>query len=275
MNAGAKFHGLGYVLCVDDDQYLTALLSFALEREGYEVRVAHNGAQALRQIKAESPAAVVLDINLPDIDGFTLCAQIRRHSRIPIILLTARQADDDVITGLGQGADDYVPKPFNMQVLVFRLRAVLNRAQGPNASAVVSERVYRVGDVTFDAQFNQVSGTRGQIQLTPIEGRILRLLLANAGQVFSADRIMELVWGYDAESTAAVVKTHVRRLRQKLETVSDQAALVITVPGMGYTVRQGLSLIRGSSDEVPDPAPLASGEYTDDRGINGSIIVGS
>jgi len=240
----------GYVLCVDDDKYLTDLLSFALEREGYTVKVANRGAQAVQLIEDEPPEAVILDVNLPDANGFSVCMQIRRHHTMPIILLTSRNADEDVMSGFRQGADDYVAKPFNMQVLLYRLRAVMKRAHALNARQRGDERLFQIGEATFDAEFNQVMGPGGPAQLTPIEGKILRLLLANAGQVFPADRIMELVWGYDAESTVAAVKTHMRRLRQKLETVAGPVEVIHTVPGMGYTYRPGLSLV----PRTPEPA---------------------
>jgi DNA-binding response OmpR family regulator len=275
MNAKRRQHGLGQILCVDDDSYLTDLLTYALEREGFVARVAHHGMQALQIIEAEPPDAIILDVNLPDVNGFNLCTQIRRNHDIPVIVLSARRAEEDVLAGFSQGADDYLAKPFSMRELVSRLRAVLKRARSDNVRQYILGRKYQIEDATFDAEYNQVTGDAGSVQLTPIEGRILQLLLVNAGQVFQADRIIELVWGYDAESSAAVVKTHIRRLRQKLETVVGDQEVIHTVPGMGYTFRQRLSVVRTTRTDVQLENVLASDTYDDGSAGAGPVAASS
>lgn len=237
------------ILCVDDDPYLTDLLSYALTREGHTVRLVHRGAEALRELALERPDLVILDGNLPDITGFELCPQIRSLYGLPVIMLTAHHADEDVLAGFANGADDYVSKPFNMQVLIYRVRAVLRRvaeaAQVPSVPEVVSANIIAVGDGLFNVQSNEIIGRDRRVKLTRIEGKVLHLLLTYEGQVFSAERILERVWGYETDSDVSVVKTHVRRLRSKMADVLGDFNLIATVPSMGYTVRaSGVRLLQ-------------------------------
>ena len=250
------------VLCVDDDSYLTDLLRYALLRDGHAVRVAHSAAEALKAVEVERPDVVILDVRLPDSDGFTLCAHLRSAYRIPVILVTARSSDEDVLVGFDRGADDYIGKPFNMQVLIYRLRAVLRRSRA-GATQTPPASSYRFGASVFNPQHNEIVGATGSVKLTPIESKILRLLLAHEGQVLSADSILEHVWDYDSESSSLVVKTHIRHLRLKLAEAIGDLAIIHTVARGGYTVRRGvpLSLREGSSMDLP----------TSDGGIPGPI----
>jgi DNA-binding response OmpR family regulator len=273
--SGESVAGLKRILCVDDDTFLTDLLAFALEREGYAVRTANRASLALQLIKADRPDAVILDVNLPDVDGLSLCGQLHRTYRLPVLLLTGRHSEDDQRAGFDQGADDYIAKPFNMQLLIYRLRSVLRRAGGMAPQVGDKQGFLQVGEAHYYAEYNQIVGREGRHQLTPIEGKILQLLVVNAGQVFPAERIMELVWSYDSESTVAVVKTHVRRLRQKLEAAVGRMEVIHTVPGRGYTYRQGLALVR-PEDRVPRRGtPIEVDDYTDARGIDSSIATSS
>ena len=187
------------VLCVDDDVHLTDLLQYALTREGYTVRVAHDGGSALRLVDMDPPDIAILDANLPDTTGFALCVQLRSGLGIPVIMLTARQGDEDQIAGLGRGADDYIIKPFNMQILIHRLRAVIQRAY-PVATLREDARSYQIGSGVFNPEHSQIVSGATVVKLTPTESKILALLLHHEGNPVPAQRIMNHVWGFDTES---------------------------------------------------------------------------
>jgi two-component system OmpR family response regulator len=226
------------VLCVDDDIYLTDLLRYALTREGYLVQVATCGAEALKIVEVDPPDVVLLDVNLPDMNGYELCARLHRGFNIPVIMLTARGTDEDALAGFSQGADDYVSKPFSMQVLMHRVHAVLRRAAVETTVIGRTKRVYQVGPGSFNAEHNHLSWNTLSAKLTVTEGKILLLLLTHEGQVFSPERIIELLWGYDTETNDSVIKTHIRHLRMKIATVLGEVPVLHTVPGIGYTCRQ-------------------------------------
>jgi DNA-binding response OmpR family regulator len=232
------------ILCVDDDIYLTELLDYALTREGFSVRVAHTATQALEAVERERPDAVVLDVNLPGADGFTLCGHFRSAMRLPVIMLTARHTEEEIISGFGQGADDYITKPFSMLVLVYRLRAVLRRARGAGAasSRAPARANYRLGDALFNAAYNEITYDGTCVKLTPTEGKILQLLLTHERQILPAERIMARVQSFDSQSEVTVIKTHIRNLRMKIARILGETPVIHTVPGSGYTLRQPLSL---------------------------------
>ncbi|HWE60277.1 MAG TPA: response regulator transcription factor [Chloroflexota bacterium] len=228
------------VLCVDDDVYLTELLEYALSREGFMVRIAHTATQALEAAERERPDVVILDVNLPGADGFTLCAHFRTVVRLPVIMLSARHTEEEVIAGFGQGADDYVTKPFSMQVLVHRLHALVRRTRAaalPGANTATRAN-YRLGEALFNAAYNEISHHDACIKLTPTEGKILHLLLSHEGQVLPAERIMSRVQSFDTQSDVTVIKTHIRNLRIKIARALGDTPVIHTVPGSGYTLRQ-------------------------------------
>ncbi len=226
------------ILCVDDDPYLTDLIQYALVRDGYDVSVAGDGATALRQVQADLPDAVLLDLNLPDVHGLALCAQLRRAGQMPVIMLTASQSDTDIVKGFQNGADDYIAKPFSMQILSYRIQAVLRRAGGAHDQAGPQKMRYELGPGIFNAEQHEVLGRGMQIKLTPIQGKILRLLLDNEGRVISSEQIMTKIWSYEAESDVSVVKTHISNLRKRLAGVLGTEDLIRTVAGLGYMLRQ-------------------------------------
>lgn len=230
------------ILCVEDDPHLGDLLLYALQREGYLAQLTSTGGSALQAIKADRPDLVLLDIQLPDADGLVLCGYVRAVHRVPVILVTGRHSDEDAVAGFAHGADDYVVKPFNMQVLLYRIRAVLRRA---GALEPLDLGSFRLGPGTFSAEQHEMCGPLGRVKLTPIESGILNLLLAHEGQVFSAARIMERVWNADGKGTATGVKTHVRRLRQKIAQAIGDLEVIQTTPGLGYVLRQGPGLLSG------------------------------
>jgi DNA-binding response OmpR family regulator len=225
---------------VDDDTYLADLLRYALTRVGYSVLLAHTGAAALRMVDAKRPDLVIADVNLPDIEGFDLCAQLRERYHLPVILLTARHMDDDVLTGFDHGAQDYVAKPFSMRVLICRVEAVLRRVSPASAERRMT-RLLRLHSGWFDTESQQVSGNGAVVKLTATESKILELLVSNSGQVLSADRIMDELWDAESDTYASVVKTHIRYLRSKLAAVFGGVTIIETVRGLGYTFQRSPS----------------------------------
>lgn len=235
---------LAKILCVDDDPYLLDLLRYALAREGFEVVTAGTGREALRRLRGEGLDLAILDVNLPDTNGFKVLASLRASSTLPVVMLTARAQDEDIVAGFGEGADDYVGKPFNVQVLVTRVRAVLRRAQAQTATAgagVPNAPVgegYQVGGAVFAPETNEVVGDGVRVRLTQTEGRILGLLFAHEGQVLAAGVIMERLWGYESESDVNVIKTHIRHLRAKIDRLPGAPQPIRTLPGVGYMAVQ-------------------------------------
>ena len=221
------------VLLVEDDADLLDLLTYALGREGYTVLTAMDGQQALKRWEADSPDVILLDANLPKIDGFEVCRRIRHEGATPIIMLTARDEEDDILHGFRVGADDYVNKPFSAKQLAARIKAVLRRAQADPYRQPVRE--VKVGNVRLDLQsYNVTSGDR-QIQLTPLEFRILYLLGVNEGRVIPYSRLVEYAWGYEG-GDSSLLKTHICHIRQKLNLSAGKNGGIRAVPGVGYSL---------------------------------------
>jgi DNA-binding response OmpR family regulator len=225
------------VLCVDDDAYLTDLLRYALTQAGFAVQVAGSGKDALAKVVAERPDLVLLDGNLPDADGFELCARFRTSWRVPVIILTARKADAEVVSAFESGADDYVTKPFTMQVLVYRVQAVLRRARRDHAPTYTDTTLYQLASGTFNVHTNEIAGPHGSVKLTRSEGKILHLLLSYQGQILSADQILERVWGHETESDPSVIKTHIRHIRLRIAEATGEPEVIQTMRGLGYRMR--------------------------------------
>jgi DNA-binding response OmpR family regulator len=220
------------VLLVDDDADLVDLMTYALRREGYTVLTALDGEQALRRWEAERPDLILLDGNLPKVDGFEVCRRIRHASETPIIMLTARGEEADVLRGLQLGADDYVTKPFSAKVLVARMKTVLDRLKkGERAQARIE-----VGDLVLDLQSHEATKGGVPVQLTPLEFRILSQLALNAGRVVPYSRLVERVWGYYDEGTSSLLKTHLSHLRKKLALPAAGPGSVKAILGVGYSL---------------------------------------
>lgn len=228
------------ILCVDDDPFLGDVLLYALQRAGLRAELATSAADAMRALAADAPDLVVLNSQLPDGDGLALCGYIQVTHRIPVIMTTTCHSDATAVAAFASGADDFVTKPFNMQVLACRIRAVLRRA---GTLAPSDPPSLRLGPGSFSAERQEVTGPLGRARLTPIESSILHLLLANQGQAFSATTIMERVWTVEGKGSTTGVKTHVRRLRQKLAATIGDLDVIQTLPGLGYVLRQGPSLL--------------------------------
>jgi len=227
------------VLIVDDDRVLADVVAFTLRREGFQIVQAHDGETALKRWNEELPDLVVLDVNLPLIDGFAVCRRIREQSDTPILLLTVRNEEDDVVRGLELGADDYITKPFSPRQLVARAQAVLRRA----GQTLPAAHRGRVGDLTLDPNRREIRVGRGNVvSLTPLEARLLDYFMLNAGQVLTAEAIIDHVWGAEG-GDRDMLRQLVRRLRGKMAQsagLSDQdaetvhSAYIETVPGLGY-----------------------------------------
>jgi DNA-binding response OmpR family regulator len=219
------------VLLVDDDPDLLAVTAFALQQAGFLVVKAADGEAALTIYERERPDLAVLDINMPRMNGFELATRLRQRSQIPLIMLTVRAEEDDVLRALGLGADDYLTKPFSPKILIARIRALLRRAEQDKETALsVGKLELRVDDLTLEGL------GRESIRLTPLELRLLQLLFANAGRTVVTERILTHVWGNRAGGNRQLLKQLVHRLRQKIESDPKAPRLLRTVPNAGYVL---------------------------------------
>jgi DNA-binding response OmpR family regulator len=224
-----------HILVVDDEPRYLRLIRFNLEAGGYQVTSAAAGEEALTALAKQIPDLVVLDVMLPGQDGFQVCAHIREVSTVPIIMLTARGAEEDKVKGLRLGADDYVVKPFSAQELLARVEAVLRRAR--LAEAPRGAASFTVGDLSVDFLTRQVLVKGQKVRLSPTEYRLLQYLVANAGKTVTQDELLEKVWGPGYRGEHEVLRITVWRLRQKVEDDPQRPRLIATVPGVGYLVQ--------------------------------------
>jgi two-component system response regulator VicR len=222
----------GRILVVDDEPPIVDLLAYNLKRAGYAVLVAHDGEEALAVAHREQPDLVILDLMLPRLDGLEVCRTLRRERDVPIIMLTARDAEVDRVVGLELGADDYVIKPFSVRELMVRVRNVLRRV-APLPAEAVSLPV-RTGALTVDPERHEARWEEHELTLTAQEFSLLHVLILCHGQVMSRERLLERVWGYDYYGDLRVVDAAVKRLRAKLRLVAPDADVIVTVRGVGY-----------------------------------------
>jgi DNA-binding response OmpR family regulator len=217
------------VLLVDDDPDLLAVTGFALQQAGFLVVTAADGPAALEVFRREQPDLAVLDINMPRMSGFELAQKLREQSRIPLVMLTARGEEADVVRALGLGADDYLTKPFSPKILLARLKALLRRTGNETPEAVV------VGALSLDVNELALHGLpSGPVRLTPLELRFLQLLFAHAGRTVNAERLLVHVWGNRAGGNRQLLKQLVHRLRQKVERDPADPKLIRTMANAGY-----------------------------------------
>jgi two-component system phosphate regulon response regulator PhoB len=218
------------ILIVDDERDLLSLLDFNLRQAGFETQLAASGEQALAQVRRRVPDLVLLDVMLPDVSGTEVCRQLKgdpRTRHVPVVMLTAKGEEVDRVVGFELGADDYVTKPFSVRELVLRVRAVLRRAPG----AAGERPPDRLGPIRLDVDAHRAFVEEQEILLTPLEFRLLALLMARAGRVQSRDQLLSDVWEMSSEIETRTVDTHVKRLREKLGSARD---LLETVRGIGY-----------------------------------------
>jgi two-component system OmpR family response regulator len=220
------------VLVVDDEEYITDLLATALRFVGFEVDVAANGREALVKAVANPADVILLDVMMPDIDGFEVCRRLRNDGvQSPVLFLTARDATEDKVSGLRLGADDYVTKPFSLEEVIARVEALLRRLDG---SSRISSRL-TFGDLVLDDDSHQVWRDGRAIDLSPTEFKVLRYLMLNPGRVLSKSQILDHVWQYDFGGESTIVETYISYLRKKVD--QGAAPLIHTVRGVGYVLR--------------------------------------
>jgi two-component system OmpR family response regulator len=226
-------HGTGLrVLVADDEEYTRDLLSTALRFVGYEIEVACDGVEALRRAASFRPDLIVLDVMMPGHDGFEVCRRLRADgSATPVIFLTARDATDDKLAGFTKGGDDYITKPFSLEEVVARVRAVLHRTGGRAAPTTR----HRYADLVLDEDAHRVTRHDRPVALSPTEFKLLRYLLLNADRVLSKTQILDHVWHYDFDGDASVVEVYMSYLRKKIDGVEPK--LLHTIRGVGYTLR--------------------------------------
>ena len=222
------------VLVVDDESKIVRTVRAYLEREGYLVSEAGTGPQALEAFKKERPDLVVLDLMLPELDGYEVCRRLRRESDVPVIMLTARDDDTDKLIGLELGADDYVTKPFSPRELVARVRAVLRRTARQPAS---SER-FTVGDLVVDEERFEVSCHGQKVDITPTEFKLLATLARRPGRVFTRAQLVEQALGESFEGYERTIDAHIKNLRRKLGGAGGSGCGILTVHGVGYKLEE-------------------------------------
>src|SRR5919106_2700143 len=220
------------ILLVEDEASLAESFRYNLEREGFRVTVAPDGNRGLERFRSERPSLVVLDLMLPEMSGLDLCKLIREESQVPIIMLTAKDAEADKVAGLELGADDYVTKPFSMRELVSRVRAQLRRAG--MAGSLPGNEVLSGGSVVLDPERHEVRVRGNLVPLPPKEFALLHLLLIRKGRLVTRQFLLEEIWGPDYFGDAKTLDVHVKRVREKVEDDPRQPKYIVTVRGLGY-----------------------------------------
>jgi DNA-binding response OmpR family regulator len=226
------------ILLVEDESSLLATVSYNLRRDGHRVSTAEDGEAALAAF-ADTPDLVVLDVLLPKVDGFEVCRRLRQQSSVPILMLTAKDDEVDRVVGLELGADDYLTKPFSMRELLARVKALLRRrdllsAELDRRQAMAAGDRLVAGDLEVDVSAHRVLLAGAEVSLTPKEFDLLAFLMRHRGHVFSAERLLETVWGYERAIDARTVAVHVHSLREKIEAEPSRPRRVETVRGVGY-----------------------------------------
>ena len=225
------------ILTADDDPQLLRLITRNLQLEGYEVLSASDGQQALEQIERKTPDLVLLDVMMPRMDGFSVCHRVREFSSVPIIIVTARGQDQDKVRGLDLGADDYLTKPFGVDELLARVRAVLRRAHfSAKESAQGLQSTMATGDLTIDFSQHLVTLAGQEVALTPTEYSIIAYLAQNAGRIVTQDLLLEHVWGSEYLGEGHMLQVNINRLRRKIEADPTHPRYILTKIGVGYSL---------------------------------------
>lgn len=223
------------ILIVDDEPSITEFVSYAMQKEGYLTEIASDGEEALRKIEQQHFDLFILDIMLPGIDGYELCRRIRTKMSTPILFLSARDTELNKVVGLELGADDYLAKPFGVRELLARTRALLRRSQG---NEMVSGNEISAGGITLNEDTHVAQGDKGAIDLTPREFELLACLMRNAGKVVSREDLLHDAWNWEFITETKTVDTHIKRLRDKIESAGYDPKLVETVRGYGYSFKK-------------------------------------
>ena len=222
------------ILVVEDDPNLLSALKYNLQKEGYGVATAADGAEAIETARREKPDLVILDLMLPKMSGFEVCRILRKDMIVPILMLTAKAEETDKIVGLEIGADDYMTKPFSMRELIARVRAMLRRAKMTEPVPTDENTLLRINDLDIDPARHKAMLRGTAIELTPKEFDLLAFLTKNKGFVFNREQLLEKVWGYDYAGDTRTVDVHIRWLRQKIETDPKNPKRLVTIRGTGY-----------------------------------------
>lgn len=225
------------ILVVDDEEHIIELIRFNLETNGYCVIEANDGNEALKKVKEEKPDLVILDLMLPSIDGIEICKILRKDKeteKLPIIMLTAKSEEIDMIIGLEIGADDYITKPFSVRELLARIKAVLRRTQERQERR---ENVIKIGDITIDVEKHEVTKKGKKIDLTLKEFELLRILSEKRGNVLTRNYLLDEIWGYDYFGDTRTVDVHIRHLRRKIEDDDKNPQYIQTIRGIGYKIK--------------------------------------
>ena len=220
------------VLVVDDEPHLLHADQLYREDEGFTVLTARDGQEALRKVREQLPDAVVMDVEMPGLDGFETLQELRKVSSAPVIMLTVRGEESDKVRGLRLGADDYLTKPFSQRELVERIRAVLRRAEMP--AALPRTEIQVDADLTIDFSRNEVFVKGKRVQLTPTEYRLLHQLVSNPGRVMTTESLLTRVWGFEYREEEHYVRLYVSYLRQKIEPDPSHPKYILTEKGLGY-----------------------------------------
>jgi DNA-binding response OmpR family regulator len=225
------------ILAADDDPQILRLVARNLQLEGYEVVTAIDGQEALEHLEAQQFDLAILDVMMPRLDGFTVCARVREFSSVPIIMVTARGQDQDKIHGLDLGADDYLTKPFSVDELLARVRSVLRRSQFATSQEGQTVRpVVTLGELKIDFAQHRVTLKDREIELTPIEYRLLAYLAQNAGRIITQDLLLEHVWGEEYMGESHLLQVNMNRLRRKIEDDPAHPRYLLTKMGVGYVL---------------------------------------
>jgi len=222
------------ILVVEDEEALADTVRYNLEREGYSVTIAPDGRRALERFRSEAPALVILDLMLPELSGLDVCRAIRAESDVPIIMVTAKDAEADKVAGLELGADDYVTKPFSVRELISRVRANLRRVRSQAAPVVTEEEVLAVGPVRMDVSRHEVTVRGEEAAFPPKEFELLEAFLRRKGRLLTRDFLIEEVWGPSYFGDTKTLDVHVKRLRRKIEEDPHSPVNLVTVRGLGY-----------------------------------------
>ncbi|MEY7999542.1 response regulator transcription factor [Clostridium sp. Mt-5] len=221
------------ILIVDDEEHICELIGFNLKKNGYKAIVAGDGLNGLKIAKEEKPDLILLDVMLPELDGYEVCKEIRRDSgaisSTPIIMITARGEEFDRVLGLELGADDYITKPFSIRELIARVKAVLRRTDIKTV-----DKNYRFGNISIDFEKHEVIKNRDKVELTLKEFELLKILIENKGRVMTRDFLLDKVWGYEYVGETRTIDVHIRHLRQKIEDLDGKPKYIETIRGIGY-----------------------------------------
>jgi DNA-binding response OmpR family regulator len=224
------------ILAVDDEPHVLKLVSANLQSSGYKILTASDGEQAIEMVEHEMPDLVLLDLMLPKMDGYAVCRRVREFSSVPVIMLTARSSEVDLIHGFEVGADDYLTKPFSVSELLMRVQAVLRRSKWPEE--IVVRQGFKAGPIEIDFAQHRVSVDSDTVKLTPTEYRLLAYMASNANRVILHRELLRAVWGPEYGNETEYLRVYIRYLRQKLEPDPSNPRYLLTQPGAGYMFHQ-------------------------------------